>query len=210
MVPFALTEDGRPVILIANFAQHTQNMIQDPRASLFVQQPPTEDDPQAGWRITVIGNWREITDPEEHARVHPRYLERVRAAESYFKTHRFAYWVMQEVRRVRYIGGFGKICWVEGKDIVTPARPGELEAAVPGAISHMNEDHRENMREMCKGLYDIDPKDAEMVELDRAGFLLKTTEPDKMLWFSFQKEIDASSLRHEVVQVLVRARAAKS
>ncbi len=206
VVPFALTPDGRPAILIAGIAAHTANLRRDPRASLFVRQPGLEGDPQKGWRVTVMGRWRRVEDADERADLHSRYVERVPFAEGYLKTHDFAYWVMQDVEAVRHIAGFGKICWLDGADILRDPMGEGLEEASAGAIDHMNEDHAHNMVEMCAGLYGFTPENAEMVGIDRTGFTVRTQAPERIVHFSFQREIRAEDLRVAVVDVLKRAR----
>ena len=72
----------------------------------------------------------------------------------------------------------------------------------------MNEDHHENMLEMCQGLYGFKPRSAKMLGLDATGFHIATEDPNRALFFSFQREIDAASLRGAVIDVLRRARIA--
>src|SRR5689334_18074420 len=50
LMPYALDERGRPLVLISAMAVHTQNLESDPRASLFVLQP-TGGDPLAAARV---------------------------------------------------------------------------------------------------------------------------------------------------------------
>ena len=70
----------------------------------------------------------------------------------------------------------------------------------------MNADHGSSLSELCDGLYGFRPEHAAMVKLDRAGFLVRTRSPDRLVHFSFGREIDARSLRSEVIAVLERAR----
>ncbi len=49
VTPYALTEDGQPILLLSQLAEHTRNVLADPRASLFVQAPG--EDPQAVARV---------------------------------------------------------------------------------------------------------------------------------------------------------------
>jgi len=44
LMPFALDSAGRPIFLISKMAMHTQNLIGDPRCSLFVAQVGTDGD----------------------------------------------------------------------------------------------------------------------------------------------------------------------
>jgi heme iron utilization protein len=225
VVPYALTGDGRPVIYIATIAAHTANLKADPRASLFVRQTDIEGDPQKGWRVAVMGRMEELV-PEDAAEprgswararltraeldeVHARYVEKIPFAEDYRLTHGFSYWRMGTIEKVRYIGGFGKICWFPGEGVLRDPGAGGIAEAAPGAIAHMNEDHNGNMIEMCSGLYGFTPESAEMTALDRTGFFVRTRGPDRTVHFSFGREIDAGELRPAVIEVLKRARAAR-
>lgn len=224
VVPYALTADGRPVVYLARIAAHTANLRRDQRGTLFIRQPGIEGDPQKGWRLGMMGTFERLApngadvedkerdhvcfvDDEELEDVRARYVERVPWARDYAKTHNFSYWRMKQVTKARYIAGFGKICWLEGDEVLRePAGDGVGDAAA-GAVAHMNEDHVENMREMVHGLYGMEPETARMVHLDRTGFMLRTEGPSHLLHFSFGKEINDRTLRKEVVGVLQRARA---
>ena len=209
VVPFALTPEGLPILFIARIAAHTHNLQADPRASLFVRQPGLHGDPQTGWRITLIGDWAPVKrDDPRHPHLHARYTQRVPAAEGYQQTHDFTYWAMTEIKRVRYIGGFGDIHWLEGSAMIRDPQGAGIGSAAQGAIDHMNADHAHNMVEMCQGLYQFTPAQAQMRHLDRDGFLVETQGPDRLLYFPFEEEIDAAGLRHAVVAVLQRAREA--
>ena len=203
VVPYALDPQGRPLILIANIATHTKNLLGDPRGSLFVRQDHVEGDPQSGWRITLMGTWAPIDDEDpELPTLFARYHERVPAATKYLSTHGFRLWRMQ-VLGVRYIAGFGKITWIDGADVTFDPH-GDVTDAAPGAIRHMNEDHHHNLLEMLRGQYGLEVESAEMVSLDRTGFdVLAAGRPYR---FSFGREIGAGEIRHAVVDVLRRTR----
>ncbi|MEZ4317222.1 MAG: DUF2470 domain-containing protein [Myxococcota bacterium] len=203
VVPYALDAQGRPFVLLARIAAHTANLSRDARASLLVQEPGLEGDPQRGWRITVMGHMAPVPEAEVEG-LHPRYRARVPAADRYLGTHDFGYWRMEEVTQVRYIAGFGEICWLPGTSVLVD--PDALASAAPGAIAHMNEDHAHNLVEMCAGLHGIQPARAEMIALDGTGFAVRTTAPDHHLWFAFDRDVDGSNLRQAVVGVLARAR----
>ena len=223
IVPFAIDRYGKPYLMIAEIAAHTANLKQDPRAALMVSDPSAAGDPQASWRITLIGSMKRISvegsehrfkssavqvSQDEYDDMHRRYVERVPQADGYIKQHDFSYWRMEEIVSVRYIAGFGRICWVEGQDVLREPLGGGLESAAQPAVDHMNEDHHHNMIEMCQGLYGFSPKSAKMFDLDATGFHVATQEPERSLFFSFEREIDAQSLRVAVIDVLKRARAA--
>jgi heme iron utilization protein len=207
VVPFALTASGAPVILTATIAQHTRNLDGDQRASLLVQQPGTEasGDPQAGWRLTLLGRMRRVAEPEI-ALTHARYVERVPDAESYLETHDFIYWAMDLVR-IRYIGGFGKICWLDPKDVLRDPDGAGIGGASSGIIAHMNADHADTLLNLCEAFRGFRPADARMVSVDRAGFVVRTQQPDTLVHFSFGREIGAADARAAFVDLAKQARA---
>lgn len=206
VVPFALDRAGRPFILIARIAAHTANLRKDPRGSLFVSDPAAEGDPQASWRITVMGDWARVPgDDPEWPELSARYAQRVPQADGYRKTHSFAFWRMHTVKAVRFIGGFGRIVWLPG----TAINPGvDLGDAATHAVDHLNDDHGHNLAEMCRGLGGFEADDARAVHLDTAGLLVESKRAARHAWFPFGRDITAGEIRSAVIELLHRARAA--
>src|SRR5882672_5665057 len=66
VMPYALDESGRPLLLISAMAMHTQNLEADPRTSLLVTQanlsPGVKEssDPLAASRLTLMGEARRL------------------------------------------------------------------------------------------------------------------------------------------------------
>lgn len=214
VVPFQLTAEGAPVVLISDIAQHTRNVLADPRASLLVREPGLEDDPQTGWRITLMGEMhRYVTGAPAHAidrqvdedwlaRLHARYLAVVPKADKYLETHGFHYYGLT-LRRVRYIGGFGRIHWVDAADVL---RAPEVEGAAR-IVEHMNDDHADALQDYCEGFRGYRPERARMLAVDPAGFHVQAENPDKLEFFGFPEEIDGERARHAFVDLLKVARA---
>ncbi len=144
VAPFCLDGDGRPVVLISRIAEHTRNLAADPRASLIVTEKD-EGDVQAVGRVTLVGDFTRIDNDEP--RTGTRYYRYFPASRGYHRTHDFDFYRM-DVRKVRYIGGFGAIHWFEPDDILA-ANPftAEQEASM---VNHMNEDHVEAMQTYCR------------------------------------------------------------
>lgn len=90
LVPFDVDERGDVSIVISDLAVHTKNLRRDPRCSLLVAQPGSD---QSGWRVTLVGSMREL--PGE-----------ARADLAGFR--RF----VLDVRATRYIAGFGRMGWL--------------------------------------------------------------------------------------------------
>src|SRR6478609_4987233 len=62
---YALDERGNPLFFVSTMAEHTQNALADPRASLLVTEPvPDGADPLASGRVTMLGLLAPIADNE--------------------------------------------------------------------------------------------------------------------------------------------------
>src|SRR6516165_359640 len=64
LMPYALDAQGRPIFLISTMAMHTQNLQADPRASLFVTESGSGDQPLGASRVTLISNVLRLPDSD--------------------------------------------------------------------------------------------------------------------------------------------------
>jgi hypothetical protein len=212
LAPFALRETGAPFVLISEIAEHTRNLQVDPRISIFVRDPEAEADAQASWRITVMGRAQRLThDDETLAALHARFAARVPDAPGYFDTHGFGYWQIEPLR-VRVIGGFGAITWLEGDAILRDPQGGGIGEASSAIMKHMNEDHEAALIDLCAAASPTRgrPDGARMVALDRAGCLVATRAPDGLRHIGFGREISAADARAVFVELTRAARASHS
>ena len=117
LTPYALSRAGAPLILISALAAHTQNLIADPRASLFVAADAgAAGDPQAETRISVLGRFARVATADE-ADARARYTARLPRAAANSQTRDFQLWEMT-VEEVRLVAGFGQIGWLDGSSLV--------------------------------------------------------------------------------------------
>lgn len=114
IVPFAPDASHRPVILVSRLAEHTRNLQADPRAGFLVAHAP-DGDVLNGARETLLGRFAPV-EAEHEADVARRYLRYHPDAERYLALGDFAFWVLH-VERLRYIGGFGAMGWLDGADL---------------------------------------------------------------------------------------------
>ncbi len=127
MMPYAVDKRGRPVFLISSMAMHTQNLLQDPRASLLITQPDVSGEPLDAARVTLIGTAAEVPAAE----VRELYLSRYENAKLWQDFTDFAYYRL-EVTGVYFVGGFGVVGWIAAKDYES-ARPDPLVDAAARA-----------------------------------------------------------------------------
>lgn len=223
VVPFALDQAGSPFILVAQIAAHTRNLLADNRASLFIREDKSSGDPQAQWRATLTGVMERLIvegedgseaiedcdvliSRQEFQELKARYRERVPKCDTYFATHDFGFWRMQDVKKVRYIAGFGRICWFNGRQLLDTSSAALSEIA-EGAIAHMNEDHADALEIICRSRHNIEPKNVRMTQLDSRGFFMTQEGTPELLYTSFGTTIDAGGLREAMVQLTRDARA---
>lgn len=140
VVPFCLDRTGQPIILIADIAQHFKNVLADPRVSLTVFDR-SADDLQANGRLTLLADAVRIAPGDADAA--QRYYRYFPEARDYHLTHGFAFWRLC-LKRIRFIGGFGAIHWLEPGEL-SRSNPFDEDAEV-SMVSHMNEDHVAAMR----------------------------------------------------------------
>ena len=221
VTPFVTDHAGCPVILISSLAEHTKNIEADSRVSLIVQ-PFTPDMQDAG-RVTLVGraerlpqnevsvqaNMSEANDKPAQAggRSHkdslgPRYLRYLPQAEAYFAMHDFSFYRVTP-ERVRYIGGFGKIHWVEAENYLAPETA--LAEQETGILEHMNTDHAQALRDYCRHFHGVDAKEAVMIGIDCDGFDVRAD--GRLLRFDFQHFIhDATEARAALVAMVQECR----
>jgi putative heme iron utilization protein len=169
-VTFAL-DAGKPVFLISRIAEHTRNLVADPRASLLVHETGKAD-PLANGRVTLVGRGHKLERPAESAR--EAFLA-VHAQAGYYVDYAdFDFWSLA-VESIRYIGGYGRMSWVDA-EAFTRATPDPLAAAAQGILAHMNADHADALVLYARAFTRAEQvESALMTAIDRYGFELTVT-----------------------------------
>jgi putative heme iron utilization protein len=151
LVTIATAPDGAPVMLLSTLAVHTRNLLQDPRASILIDDRSTfgGNDALAGSRLTVAGRVVAIAaadGPEVEAIARRRFLARHPEAEGYAGFRDFALYRL-DVETAHLVAGFGRINDIAAADLLTDVDGADgLIAAEPDILAHMNADHAETTR----------------------------------------------------------------
>ena len=207
VMPYGFLPDGAPVIYVATIAEHTRNLKADPRASLFVHPDPAgSEDIQTHARLALMIEAKKI-DANEADDAWARYLCRLPDAKDYKKTHDFELWRLEPVRG-RYIGGFGRIHWLEREAFIHDPTKDALRESADGIVSHMNEDHRDAMSLLCQVHFGETPSSVEMVGVDQFGF--DVYADDQRRRFEFSEPATTDSIRPLMVALVHEARARQS
>jgi heme iron utilization protein len=174
MMPYAADHLGRPTFFISSMAMHTQNLRQNPHASLLVVQPDVSGDPLGAARLTLLG---EVTEAPA-AEVRELYLSTHENAKFWQDYTDFAYFRLQ-VSAAYFIGGFGVMGWISAQDY-SDAAPDPLAEAAPGIIRHMNQDHADALRLIAQRFAGEAADEAAITAVDRLGFHLRLKSGDRI------------------------------
>lgn len=203
VAPFALTLEGRPLLYVSQLAEHTKNLAANPRCCLTVAES-TQGDPLAVGRASLLGEAHALPDAEHQAAA-DRYFALFPESRAYEQMHDFGFWRIEPVR-VRWIGGFGEIHWIE-RDAWLVATP-EWSTGEGYIVGHMNEDHGDAMEAMCNARFGAGTgKDVAMLACGVEGFHLRAD--GVVRWIPFAKPCATQTdVRMEMVRLTREARSA--
>ncbi|WP_119460911.1 DUF2470 domain-containing protein [Rhodospirillaceae bacterium SYSU D60014] len=137
LVLVAADQDGTPLLLLSDLAEHSRNIAADRRVALLFDGTGDRPDPLTGPRVTVLGTAERSTDPGQRA----RFLARHPSAALYagfadFNLYRVA------VSRAHMVAGFGRIDWIAREDLLFDTRAtAALADRERDILDHMNTDH---------------------------------------------------------------------
>jgi heme iron utilization protein len=110
-VPFVTDAHHRPILLISSLAEHSRNLLANPRASLMIAKTLGEGEMA---RVSLMGEVHPIeADPllvARYLRYHPHAERFLQLGD--FRFHRF------EPVKVLTVGGFAKASWLDGNRLL--------------------------------------------------------------------------------------------
>lgn len=128
VIPNVLDGKHCPLLLVSALAEHTRNLLADPRVSLSLLEPGAAN-VQTAARITLLGD-AEPFEPDELLKA--RYLRYLPEAEQYLQLDFMFFRVIP--KRLRHIAGVGKMGWLTAQDLASlPALSLEREKALVDA-----------------------------------------------------------------------------
>jgi heme iron utilization protein len=143
LVNVASHPDGSPILLISRLALHTRNILGDSRVSLMLDERAAGD-PLEGSRIMLAGRAEEAGG-DQIGLLRRRYLNAHPSAEAFVDFKDFAFFRICPTG-AHLVAGFGRILDLKPEQFLTEVDGAEaMLEAEPGAVEHMNADHRDAM-----------------------------------------------------------------
>src|SRR5581483_11524023 len=207
VTPYAIAQNGEPILLISEIAEHTRNLRAEPRMSLFIQDSAFLNDTQSGRRITLMGMAAPVSD-EENDDAKQRYLSRFPNAAQYFQVHDFTLFKILTTY-VRYIGGFGEIYWLEPHEVLINSANNLLSSQSAGICDHMNADHANALILYAKAFANLDVDGARMMDVDPYGFemIVDQSGVSQTIRIRFPKPVTTTDeVRQATIAMLKQAR----
>jgi heme iron utilization protein len=201
LVLTAIDPYGSPLLLISTLADHTKNLMADPRCGLLFDATVGLDEPLTGARVSVLGTAARTDDPRHR----DRFVARHPGAALYAGFGDFAVWRVT-VERAHLVAGFGRIHWIAGDAITVPsASVADLAARDADVVGHMNADHADAVRLYATVIAGRADGDWRMTGIDSDGFDLRCG--GQVARVAFDRPVfDAEAARVELVRLVKRAR----
>jgi putative heme iron utilization protein len=204
LVNVASHPDGSPILLISRLALHTRNILGDGRVSLMLDERAAGD-PLEGSRIMLAGRAEQAGGDDLIALLRRRYLNAHPSAEAFVDFKDFAFFRI-EPTGAHLVAGFGRIVDLKPQQFLTDIAGAEaLLEAEPGAVEHMNADHRDAMNLYATKLLGAEAADWTCTGCDPDGMDMQAGTATLRLDFP-ERVTSGNELRKMLVRLAAEAR----
>lgn len=108
ITPYIISPDGDIVIFISHLAEHTHNILANPKVSLTIFDPADAANPATGARITCLAIAHKAMDEKQ---LRKDYLVQFPEAEITLALPGFHFYLLK-LTRIRLVAGFGQVKWL--------------------------------------------------------------------------------------------------
>lgn len=178
IAPCLTEHDGSVLLFISGLAEHTKNLLNDPRVSLITHD---QNDPriQTQGRVTVVGHAEPLEGREPYAK---RWLRYFPENERLFELGDFSFFRIVP-QAVRHVAGFGQARWITSHFTVPPY---PLISQEEDLLARLNAEPQSELRS-CLRPRGISAERVRMLGIDCDGF---DVEADgRMLRFDFSEAV---------------------
>jgi putative heme iron utilization protein len=203
LVNVASFADGSPILLISRLAVHTKNILDDGRVSLMLDEHAAGD-PLEGARIMLAGK-AEQASGDDVAALRRRYLNAHPSAEAFVDFKDFSFFRIKPAG-LHLVAGFGRIMdLTPGQFMTDISDAAALLEAEPGAVEHMNADHRDAMNLYATKLLGAEAADWRCTGCDPDGIDMQAGTSTLRLDFP-ERVTSGADLRKVLVRLAAEAR----
>jgi len=183
-VTFVSDLDRSILIYASNIAQHTINLKENSKSCLTLFKIDDDFDKQNSSRMTLLGDLKSLP-VEETDEVKRRFENFLPESKKYAAMHDFNFYRLH-ITQVRWIGGFGKIAWLDAKKWQhSKPKWANNESSI---IQHMNEDHAGSIASALNAQHAMKDKEAKMFSLSIDGYYIKSK--GEIYFISFEEICD--------------------
>ncbi len=204
------THEGDVIFYVSDLAQHTKNLKNNAKMCLTVfsaddSNERHSDDPNAEARLSLLGHAEKVVNESENAAIAERFFRLYPESKKYQSAHDFAFYKMH-TERVRFIGGFGDIHWINETDwrLDSP----NWSTKETGMVQHMNDDHLDAMQAICTHFGGVEANHIEMLSINPDGALYKCDDKRPLFVPFEQAVLDSTDVRKALVMQTQTARQA--
>tara|TARA_B100000579_G_C22841428_1_gene861802 strand:- start:2072 stop:2797 length:726 start_codon:yes stop_codon:yes gene_type:complete len=166
-VTFVSLLDRSAYLYLSDIAEHTKNIKLQSKACLTILgQKKNNHDQQNNSRLSVMGNLLKIKE-DELENCQKKFFSLLPESKNYANFHGFNFYKL-EINKTRWIGGFGKIGWLDEKKWKCQKINWEKEEKK--IIEHMNQDHTNTISAAINANYGIKDKNAKILFLTMDGY----------------------------------------
>ena len=188
-VDYILDDKGWPVLLLSEQSLHTENLLQENKASMMIQMPSASNGNKSKFgtipgntataamaRVTLLGEVVPV-DNEDLPLLKSAFSIVHSYSERLVDSPKFKFYKLKP-NAVYYVGGFGVMSkWIPTTEYEL-AEPDMLAQEVSNLMRRLNSEHYDELLNSCSAYLGIEKEDVEIVQVkgvDRLGMDLRVT-----------------------------------
>ena len=156
----------------SDIAQHTKNLKTNSKACVTLFKLDTEYDKQNSSRLTLMGDLKDVP-VDDLDECQERFIKFLPESKKYSSMHDFKFYKL-EISRIRWIGGFGDIAWLNPKNWQDDQPIWAKDEKM--MIDHMNNDHANVLQSALHAQHGIKDKKVNMIALSVDGYYVESNE----------------------------------
>ena len=162
--------DRTVLLYLSDLADHTKNFKKDHKSCITLLKKNKNGDVQNSARLTLMGDLK-IVPEKIYEKCKDRFQNIFPEIKTYTQMHDFNFYQIT-INQARWIGGFGKISWLDPKNwMKVPIEWFESEKVM---IDHMNDDHLNTIQSALHAEHGIKDPMAVMLGLSIDGYFVRS------------------------------------